>query len=335
MTAAARPPGGVATVGVIANPLAGKDVRRLVANASPTSDAAKIGVVRRAVVGAVEGGATRVLLSPDSHNLCHRAIEGLDLPAELLVLDDAVFGTRGDTTAIARHLRDENVGALIVLGGDGTNRDVALGWLDVPLISISTGTNNVFPVMIESTIAGHAAGLVASGTVPLGDVSNRAKVIHVRFPDGRDDLALVDLVLVESSFTGSRAVWDASTVRHVIATIAEPTTVGLSSIAASCHPLSRREPGAVSVVLGAAGTAHRVPIAPGSYATVNVVSHGVITNISLTGPGALAFDGERDHVLSSGDTVNITISRDGPHVIDVRHTMAVLRGSACQSIRSH
>ena len=68
------------TVGVIANPAAGKDIRRLVAHASPTSDAAKMGVVRRAVLGAIDAGATRILVAPDRHNLSTRAVEGLDLP---------------------------------------------------------------------------------------------------------------------------------------------------------------------------------------------------------------------------------------------------------------
>ena len=52
-------------VGVIANPLAGKDVRRLVTAASHTSDAAKIGIVRRVAIAAAESGARSVLLADD------------------------------------------------------------------------------------------------------------------------------------------------------------------------------------------------------------------------------------------------------------------------------
>jgi len=44
-------------VGIVANPLAGKDIRRLTSGATPISDAVKIGAIRRAVVGAIEGGA--------------------------------------------------------------------------------------------------------------------------------------------------------------------------------------------------------------------------------------------------------------------------------------
>jgi len=42
---------------------------------------------------------------------------------------------------------------------------VAQGCGTVPLVPISTGTNNVFPTMIDGTIAGLAAGLFATGAV--------------------------------------------------------------------------------------------------------------------------------------------------------------------------
>jgi predicted polyphosphate/ATP-dependent NAD kinase len=49
------------------------------------------------------------------------------------------------------------VGAIVTLGGDGTNLAVSAACSDVPLVAISTGTNNVFPTMIDGTIAGIAA----------------------------------------------------------------------------------------------------------------------------------------------------------------------------------
>ena len=42
---------------------------------------------------------------------------------------------------------------IVALGGDGTNRRIARTWPDVLLIPLSTGTNNVFPVMAEATSA--------------------------------------------------------------------------------------------------------------------------------------------------------------------------------------
>ena len=56
---------------------------------------------------------------------------------------------------------------------------VTKGWMNIPVIPISTGTNNAFPVFIEPTVAGTALGLVSTGAVDLEDVSNQSKLIHV------------------------------------------------------------------------------------------------------------------------------------------------------------
>ena len=315
-----------ATVGVIANPAAGKDIRRLVAHASPTSDAAKIGVVRRAIAGAIDAGATRIIVAPDKHNLSTRAMADLDTSsARIEIIDEPTIGHPSDSISMATHMRHEGVDALIVLGGDGTHRDVAKGWLNAPIVGISTGTNNVFPRQIDATLAGLAAGLVASGVVSLSDVSYQSKVAHVTFDDGsHDDLALVDLALMHGSFTGSRAVWDPSQLQAVIACIAEPASVGLSAIAALLVPVDRRTPLGVHVVLGGPNSV-RVPIAPGSFCNVPYWSATEIElchAIVLQGPGVLSFDGERDRVLGPGAAVSVQIRVDGPQVIDVEATLA-------------
>jgi predicted polyphosphate/ATP-dependent NAD kinase len=318
------------TVGIIANPAAGKDIRRLVAHASPTSDAAKIGVVRRAVLGAIDAGATRIVVAPDRHNLSTRAIEGLSFDANVTieVIDEETYGIRADTTAMAMGMAKRNVDALIVLGGDGTHRDVAKGWLDAPIVAVSTGTNNVFPRSVDATLAGVAAGLVASGRVPFTDVAFRAKVLHVQMGDGSpDDLALVDLALTSGQFIGSRAVWDPMTLRAVVACIAEPASVGLSAVAGLLHPLDRRIPGAVCVLMDgpdAAVGSVRAPLAPGLFFDVGYTSVALVDDCTvLRGPGVLSFDGERDRLLAEGATAMVCVRTDGPWVIDVDQCVRV------------
>jgi predicted polyphosphate/ATP-dependent NAD kinase len=310
-------------VGVLANPASGKDVRRLVAYASPTSDAAKIGIVRRAILGAIGGGAKQVLVAPDSHQIAQRAMADLELNtsvgplAAVELLDEAVFGTRDDTKAMARRFASEDVSALIVLGGDGTIRDVAMGWEAAPLVALSTGTNNVFPRFVDATVAGMAAGLFAIGVDRSG---YQAKVIRVSFSDGRaDTLALVDLALTDSPFVGSRAVWEVSSLRGVIACIAEPECIGLSAIAAMLHPCQRRAPGGVVVDLGLGGEMVTAIVAPGIVAVVpfRSVRHVKFDEpILISGPMVLAFDGERDCDLPDGTTATVSIVPDGPFVID-------------------
>ena len=319
----------MATVGIIANPAAGKDIRRLVASASPSSDVSKIGMIRRAVIGAVEGGARRILLSGDRQELARRALDGLEsLGAELEIFDDGLTGDARDTTDAAQRMAKEDTGAVVVLGGDGTHRDVARGWLEAPLVAVSIGTNNVFPSAVEATIAGHAAARVATGAVALDHVSATAKVIHAAFGGAEpEDLALVEVALIDGSFVGSRAVWDATALRVVVAAIAEPTTVGLSAVAAMAHAVARDEPGGVRVDIGAPGTSVRAPIAPGLYAEVDVervTRFGEGDEATLMGPGVCTFDGERDRVLAADDEVRLVIRRDGPRVIDIERAMRAI-----------
>lgn len=322
----------MSTVGIIVNPLAGKDIRRLVANASPVSDAAKIGMVRRCVVGAAEGGAQRILISGDHHQLGRRATESLDLTATggvvVEIIDDHVLGARDDSVIAAQRLAKEDVGAVVVFGGDGTNRDVASGWPEAPIVPVSTGTNNVFPIAWDATSAGTAAGLVASGAVRLDRAAQVAKriTVHITAPGKPDidDVALVEVALVAGSFIGSRAVWDPDRIQAVVAAIATPASTGLASIAGRALPVDRWEPGGALVRMGPGGRRIRLPLSPGSFVTVDVAEARPLRTgepVQLRGPGVITFDGERSHVLGVDGVAEITISPQGPFVIDVERTL--------------
>jgi len=322
----------VPVVGVIANPLAGKDVRRLVTAASHTSDAAKIGIVRRVAIAAAELGARSVLLADDRHLLSARAVDGLGLDDVASVLDLPLTSTRADTSQAAAAFRAQGAGAVVVLGGDGTCRDVAIGWPDAPLVAISTWTNNVYPQALDGTAAGCAAGLVAAGEVPLAGVARRTKRLVVT-GDGFTDIALVDVALIDTAFTGARAVTDPATVRAVVACVALPAATGLSAIAGRVCPVGRWEPGGVMVSLDAtARRGVRVPIGPGSFATVGVSRVDRLDEgegVTLTGPGVLAYDGERHRRLGAGMSVTVTVDGGGPWLLDVEATMAEAAARRC------
>lgn len=318
-------------VGIIANPSAGKDLRRLVSAASPISDVTKIGIIRRAAIGAVEGGASRVVLAADTHALTRRAVDGADLPTE--VIDLELMDSGRDTQRAAERMAELDVGAVVVLGGDGTNRDVVKGWRQASLVSLSTGTNNVFPRSREATTAGQAAGVVASGAVDIDDAADTAAIIDVDIvgPDGEivaQDLGLVDVALTDGRFTGSRAVWDADTLRELVAVIAEPDAVGLSAIAAAVAPTDRREQKGVRVRMNRGderATTVRCAIAPGAFTDVQVTDVDILEpgdEVEMAGPGVLSFDGERDVVLTADQTAIARIGVDGPRVIDVARALA-------------
>ena len=76
-------------VAIISNPDSGKDIRRLVAHGSVVHTSEKINSIRRVLLGLDSMGVKQVLFMPDHYSLCTRAIDGLDISLELLVLDMA------------------------------------------------------------------------------------------------------------------------------------------------------------------------------------------------------------------------------------------------------
>ena len=111
------------------------------------------------------------------------------------------------------------VRAIVVLGGDGTHRVVAKACGDVPLCALSTGTNNAFPEMRETTVAGIATGLVATGraarrAAPRGRARGRR--------DGGADLALVDVAVSRERFVGARAIWRAAGRQRALRHLRQP-----------------------------------------------------------------------------------------------------------------
>jgi hypothetical protein len=316
------------TVGFVANPMAGKDVRRIVAHAAPVSDAAKVGVLRRALVGAAEGGAVRLVVAPDAQGLADRAVAGLALPERktATVLAGRPAGGPSDTVTAARALHAAGADVVVALGGDGTCRDVVSGWADVVLVPLSTGTNNAFPLTTEPTVAGLAAGLLAAGVLAAGAATWPAKVLHVAIEELPPDLALVEVALLTGRLTGSRTVWEPDAVRAVVAAIAEPTAVGLSAIPAAVAPVDRRTAGAVVARVGAGPHTVRVPLVPGRFATVAGVAVSCLAEgepVALEGPGVLALDGERQHVLEPGQRATVVVRRSGPRVVDVACALAL------------
>ena len=167
--------------------------------------------------------------------------------------------------------------------------------------------------------AGTVAGAMGGMSDFAEEVAEQAKVINVEYNNAESDLALVDLVLVTGDFIGSRAIWDVSNLQEGVFAIAESATVGLSSIAATLETVKRNEDAAIHVIMGEGNTTVRAPIAPGTYETIPVKEYKRINleeKVTMKGPGVLAFDGERDRVLQEDETIVVSVSKEGPWVIN-------------------
>ncbi len=318
-------------VGLIVNPLSGRDVRRLVGRAQTESLEVKRSQLARAVVGAAAAGASQFYYVRDVFRLSEQALEYLqldDVKIERLEIG-ALQTAPGDTARAARAMREAGCGALLVLGGDGTSRIVASAWPDAPLVALSLGTNNVFPERVEATLAGAAVGLVASGRLALAEVARRAKVVRARFADGRESLALVDAVLVADDHPGSLLPFDAGKIRRAVLSRAEADAVGMSPLGGLLLPTGRDADAGVAVTCVAPGREGRpllVPVSPGLYRTAFVTDAKRVAlgaPVFIEGPGVLELDGDRERLLAPGERVELRVVRDGPWQIDVARALAL------------
>ncbi len=330
-------------VGIIANPASGKDIRRLVAYASLMDNRDKMDLVRRLILGIQSTGVDEIVIMPDYYGLGAGAVSGLtrgSLHCQVSILEMPVTGTQEDSATAIRKMKESGVGCVITVGGDGTNRAVARGDRSVPLIPVSTGTNNVFPGMVEATTAGIAAGIVAGGLADGDGVVAVHKRLVVTVDGEERDMALIDAVVLDQAFVGARAVWNIDEVRQVFCTRAQPETIGLSAIGGGICPVDPEDDFGLYLEVGDGRWRTRAAVLPGVIQEVGIrevrrLPLGEETAISLR-PCLIALDGERELTVAVDDDVTIRVERDGPCVVDINKVIrqAASRGFFTDDSRS-
>lgn len=328
-------------VGIVANPASGRDIRRLVASASVFPTAEKANMVQRMFTALGVVGVETVFVSVDLGGISANVLRAVrnrpktatPWPEVRFVDDDAITNGAEDTTNAVRRMVAAGAQVIICLGGDGTARVATAAMLagpghDVPLLSLSTGTNNAFPELREATVAGLAAGLVATGAVDISLATSRATVLEVTSGD-RSELALVDVGVSTARYVGSRALWHPDALTELYCTFAEPDAIGLSSIPGLLCPSPRDEPDGVVLRLcpvEQARTVVHAPIAPGLVLPVGVADWRPLRvgeQIEVTTrQGVVAVDGEREIELHGGAAATVRLRADGPRCVDVTAAMA-------------
>ncbi|WP_122089318.1 NAD(+)/NADH kinase [Halalkalicoccus subterraneus] len=287
-------------IGLIVNPSAGRDIRRLTGGATVVDNYAK----RRVAECVLEGlqavsNPPEALLMPDTAGIAASAAE--ESPdVETALLDLPIEGTAADTRRAAARFRAET-DAIVVLGGDGTSRDTALECGDVPLLSVSTGTNNVVPTAIDGTLAGAAAALIATGGVDAEAVTTHHGMVEARTTSDERVTGLASVELSDRTFIGTRAMIDPADLAGGIVSRANPADIGLSSVAGAFGSLAPDDPDAVGLRLADAETAPQTAtavVAPGMVADLGVeerrrLSPDESMTVDVT-EGVLGADGERE-----------------------------------------
>jgi predicted polyphosphate/ATP-dependent NAD kinase len=324
------------SVGIIVNPASGKDIRRVIASGTVVTNQEKINIVVR-MLKAMDGlGVDSVYIMPDpthiggrvinelNSELHHTSIHMMELPY--------LLGTWKDTHRTAAKMCEEEFACIIVMGGDGTSRIVAKACGSVPILPISTGTNNVFPQMVEGTLVGMAAAMIATGKVTSEEGCYQAPVLELRGTNRElIDTALIDLVVTDSRDLGSRAVWEEDSIRELFLTTAEPTNIGLSSIGGWLHPLEKHGGKALRINVCAEGKIEvTAPIAPGLLKNFKIESYAVFEageDIAIEQKnGVIALDGEREVLLNKEQDLTVNLCNEGPVVVDLNKTLSAAGG---------
>jgi hypothetical protein len=229
-----------------------------------------------------------------------------------------VWTEAGKIIGTVRRMVDAGASVLICLGGDGMMRAAAAACGDVPLLMLPIGS----AALPEPTVAGLAAGLLASHQVDTDLVTNRATILEV-VTKARREIALNDVSV------SAEPRWDPASLTELYCTFAIPDGIGLSSIPGRLCASPKSTVDGVAVSLGPVDETPYVvqaPIAAGEVRAVgvrgwSVLYPGVRVDLGAAG-GSIALDGEPHFVLKPGESAFVELKPEGPWCVDVRAVMA-------------
>ncbi|SEG30252.1 NAD(+)/NADH kinase [Halobellus limi] len=307
------------TIGLLVNPAAGRDVRRLTGGATVSDTYGK----RRAAECVLAGvdlaeDPVDILVAPDGGEIGQRTVAEADR-SDVRLLDTPVDDTSADTRRAAEAFR-ERVDAVVVFGGDGTTRDLAVEIGDVPVLAVSTGTNNVVPTPVDGTVAGAAAAFLATDAVDPGAVTYRHTMVEARVDDGRSIRGLATVGVVDQSFVGTRAVLDPDDFLGGGVSRAGRGEVGLSGVAGALTRVDPDDGRGVALELDAGaertvgaitvpGVVERVGVAEWSHLAPDE-EHGF-----EVGEAVVSVDGERELEVQNAE-IGVRPVSDGPRLVD-------------------
>ncbi len=320
-TAAANSPDrALPIVGLIANPMASKDIRRLVGLARVVDVEEKANLIARLLVGMTAGPPLAVHALDDAGGMVQRALRlarGRTPPVEFLPI--AAEASERDTHDAARLLRVLGAECLVTVGGDGTIRSAVEGWPDARLVPLAAGTNNAMAIAHEPTMVGYATSLAAAGRLP-ADAYSQLTTMIVHTGDSESSTAVIDAVGVRTHWTGARALWEPGDLVEAVVANARPGAVGIASVAAALGPIPPRH---ARYIRFGPGPRMRAIFGPGLVGEISVADHRAVpegTRIDLDpATRVVALDGERR--LISGDEARVDV-RPGAFLLSVSRTLA-------------
>ncbi len=320
------------SIGIIANPASGKDIRRIVSHATTIDNNEKANIVERIILGAQAHGIENIYIMPDFYNFGYRVEDRLraygKLGCSINIINVSRLGGMEDTINAVKLMEEIGVGCIVTLGGDGTNRAVAKVINNTPLIAISTGTNNVYPVMMEGTMAGIAAAVVASKRFDSSMFITRDKRIEIFKNNNLIDIALVDAVISRETSLGTKAIWEINNIEKIFVTRSHPASIGFSSIMGSKKVVLPQDDFGAYININGSETSIKATVAAGVVEKVSVdepvkliigEEYEYITKFR----GTIALDGEKEIEFINNECYVFKITRNGPNRVNVAKALEI------------
>lgn len=312
-------------IGIIVNPFSGKDLRRIISQATAIGHDEKIKKVTRMINGMKSFGIERVYLMPDSYGL-NSSIAAItnyekDTVLSVEVLDFEPIDQPEDTIKAVEMMKEKGVDCLIVLGGDGTSRLVAKTNLEIPIIPVSTGTNNTYPKFWEGTTVGIAAAYISKNKTE-ENLPPKDKRIDIYINNHFTDIALVDAVVTNIPYVGSKVISSMDEMKEIIVCRSSPESIGFSSIVGTINICEDDDDFGCRLKIGEGEAATLAPTSSGQMVEIRYSDFHQMTIGSehVTRPdydGTIALDGERTITFRGGDNLKFIITRNGPRKVDV------------------
>ena len=298
-------------IGLIANPVSSKDIRRLTGLARVVDAEEKANLVARLLVGLGSAEGATVLALDDQSGLARRArkLAGQAGPEFEFIPIDAK-GDESDSRRAAAHLASRAADALVTVGGDRTVRAAVEGWPDARLVPLAAGTNNAFALTLEPTVTGLAVAKAVNEQIADAFVPTTALRVET---NAGDATAVIDVVSVRDRWLGARAIWEPEVLIEAVVTSSKRTAVGIAAISAG---LGQLEPGHARWIRFGQGQSVRAVFGPGLVLDVAVAEYSdlpigseVVMDVA---DGVVALDGERR--LAAGRALVRVV--DGPTTFD-------------------
>ena len=343
-------------VGIIANPVSARDIRRVIANAASLQITDRANIVLRVLACLKACGIQR--RDDDAGDRRHpRSCEArprrarpiwarCEFPELCTIVDMPVTGDGGGHAGAPRgHVRRRASSAIVVLGGDGTHRAVAS--------ALRHGADRRHLHRHQQRLSrasrahDHGARRRPRRHRPhpgRASPSRPTSASIVSVNEGAvQEIALVDVAIVTERYVGARALWRTETFRELLRHLRRSRGDRACRPSPGCWSRSRaREPGGLAGLhvparRGAAGAAcaHRPRL---SCATSAFSAGAACRPASRTGPaiaaGSIALDGERELSFSERDRVVIDLEEGALHAPSTSAPACTTRRATASCIRT-